>query len=67
MKLIDKALKLNLDKYSYFDCKGWGFYKQGMYKEALEFLEKGDSLKPIYNHDTFLHLEAAKNAFTNQK
>ena len=62
MKLIDRALNLNLDKYSYFDCKGWGFYKQGNYTQALECLEKADSLKPIYNHDTFLHLEAVKKA-----
>ena len=67
MKLIDKALKLNLDKYSYFDCKGWGFYKQGNFNQALEFLEKADSLKPIYNHDTFLHLEAAKKAVAGLK
>jgi TolB-like protein/tetratricopeptide (TPR) repeat protein len=67
MKLIDKALKLNLDKYHYFDCKGWGFYKQGKYKQALESLEKADSLKPIYNHDTFLHLEAAKKAVAGLK
>lgn len=67
MKLIDNSLKLNLDKYSYFDCKGWAYYRQGNFKLALECLEKADSLKPIYNHNTFLHLEAARKAVANLK
>ena len=62
-----KAFKLNLDMYYYVDCKGWGLYKQGKYKDALKLLEQSDSLKPIYDHNLFLHLEAVKNAIANQK
>jgi tetratricopeptide (TPR) repeat protein len=67
MDLIDKALKFKIDLYYYYDCKGWGYYKQGNYKKAFEYLEKADSLKPVYNHDTYLHLEAAKKAVTGLK
>jgi len=67
MKLIEEAYRLNLDMYYYVDCKGWGLYKQGNYKEALRFLEKSDSLKPVYDHALYLHLEAARKAVANQK
>ena len=67
LELVDKALVLNPDNYEYLHCKGWGLYKQGKYKEALEFLQKADSVKPIYDHELFLHLEAAKKAVAGQK
>ena len=49
------------------DTKGWGLYKQGKFKEALELFQKADSLKPIYDHEIYLHLEAAKKAVTSLK
>lgn len=64
LELIEKAWELNIGEYYYADCKGYGLLKLGKYKEALEFLERSDSLKPIYNHDLFLHLEAAKKGVT---
>ena len=67
IELVDKALVLSPDNYAYLDTKGWGFYKQGKYQEALGFLQKCDSLKPIYDHDLFLHLEAAKKAVAGEK
>jgi Tfp pilus assembly protein PilF/TolB-like protein len=67
MGMIDKALKLSTDDYSFLDTKGWGLYKQGKYKEALEILEKSDSLKPGYDHELYLHLEEAKKAVAGQK
>jgi tetratricopeptide (TPR) repeat protein len=67
LELIEKAWKLNIDEYYYDDCMGYGLLKLGKYKEALEFLKKSDSLKPVYNHDIFLHLEEARNAVANQK
>ena len=66
MKLIDTALELTPDEYTMVDTKGWGLYKQGKFKEALEFIQKADSLKPIYDHKLYLHLEAAKKAVANQ-
>jgi tetratricopeptide (TPR) repeat protein len=67
LKLIDNALELSPDSYSMLDTKGWGLYMQGKYQEALELLEKSWELKPIYSHELYLHLEAAKKAVANQK
>jgi tetratricopeptide (TPR) repeat protein len=67
MELIEKALNLSPNDYLILDTKGWGLYKQGKHKEALEFLQKSWDLKPIYNHEGYLHLEAAKKAVANQK
>ena len=70
MTLIDKVLKLSPDNYSYLHSKGWGLYKKGKYKEALEVLGKSWDLrreKAVYDHTAFLHLEEAKRAFANQK
>jgi tetratricopeptide (TPR) repeat protein len=67
MELIDKALNLSPDDYLMIDTKGWGFYKQGRYKEALEILERSWELKPVYEHEVYLHLEAAKKAVAGQK
>jgi tetratricopeptide (TPR) repeat protein len=60
LELVDKALELSPDDYNYLNTKGWGLYKQGKNKEALELLEKAWKLKPIYNHDIYLHLEEVK-------
>jgi tetratricopeptide (TPR) repeat protein len=67
MVTIDKALELSPYNYLYLDTKGWGLYKQGKYQEALAFLQKSWDLKPIYDHDVNLHLEAAKKAVAGQK
>jgi tetratricopeptide (TPR) repeat protein len=70
LELINKALVLSPDNYEYLDTKGWGLYKQGKFKEALEILQKSWDLrrqKAIYDHEAFLHLEAAKKAVASQK
>jgi tetratricopeptide (TPR) repeat protein len=67
MEFIDKALKLSPDNYLIIDTKGWGLYKQRRYKEALDLLEKAWKLKPVYDYEVYLHLEAAKKAVANQK
>jgi tetratricopeptide (TPR) repeat protein/TolB-like protein len=70
MALIDKALALSPDEYYMLDTKGWGLYKQGKYQEASEILQKSWNLrreKAIYNHEAYLHLEAAKKALASQK
>jgi tetratricopeptide (TPR) repeat protein len=67
LEIIDKVLELNPDDFNYLHTKGWGLYKQGKFKEALEFLQKADSLKPIYDHVLYLHLEAAKKAVASLK
>ena len=66
MELVDKALESDPGNYKFLDCKGWGLYKQGRYKEALGLLERSWELKPVYKHEIFLHLEAAKKAVADQ-
>jgi Tfp pilus assembly protein PilF len=70
LELIDKGLELSPDNYGMLDTKGWGLYKQGKYKEALDILQKSWDLrreKAVYDHEAYLHLEAAKKAVANQK
>ncbi|MEA1886316.1 MAG: hypothetical protein U9N72_03795 [Bacteroidota bacterium] len=62
LQLAEKQLEMYPDNYNYLHTKGWGLYKQGKYEESLEYLEKSWELKPIYNHEVFLHLEAAREA-----
>ena len=62
LELAEKALETEPDNYLFLDTKGWGLYKQGKYEEALENLERSWELKPIYDHDVYLHLEAARKA-----
>jgi tetratricopeptide (TPR) repeat protein len=65
MELVDKALKIRPEYYLYLDTKGWGFYKQKKYQEALDLLQKSWDLRmknAIYDHNAFLHIEAAKRA-----
>jgi tetratricopeptide (TPR) repeat protein len=67
MMLVDKALDLNPDEYIALECKGWGLYKQGNYKEALDLLEKSWNLRLRYRHSLYLHLEAAKKGVAESK
>ena len=69
MKLVNKALELTPEYFNYLHTKGWGLYKQGAYQEALDMLQKTWDLRKQYgeyNHEAFLHLEAAKKAVANQ-
>jgi tetratricopeptide (TPR) repeat protein len=70
LEVINKALELSPDDYSFIETKGWGFFKQGKYQEALDLLQKSWDLRrkdAIYNYDAYLHLEAAKKAVASQK
>jgi tetratricopeptide (TPR) repeat protein len=67
LELVDKALELSSDNYELLHAKGWGLYKQGRYQEALKILQKSWELKSIYDHELYLHLEAAKKAVASQK
>jgi len=70
IELVSKALELRPDNYNFLHTYGWGLYKQGKHKEALEILQKSWDLrreKAIYNHEAYLHLEAAKKAVASQK
>jgi tetratricopeptide (TPR) repeat protein len=70
LELVDKALELSPDNYSYLHAKGWGLYKQGKYLEALDILQRSWNLRrqnAVYNHEAFLNLEASKKAVAGQK
>ena len=70
LELIDTALKLKPDNYNFLHTKGWGLYKQGRYQEALDMLQRSWDLRmnnAVYDHEAFLHLEAAKKAVAGQK
>jgi tetratricopeptide (TPR) repeat protein len=67
IELIEKASGLGLDEFYYADCKGWGFFKQGKYKEALDLIQNSREARPVYDHKVYLHLEAAiKNKSSNK-
>ncbi len=70
LELVEKYLELRPENYLILDTKGWGLYKQGKYKEALEILQKSWDLRmknAVYDHTAFLHLEEAKKAVAGQK
>jgi len=70
MEIVDKILKMNPENYNYLHTKGWGLFKQGKSKEALAILQKSWDIRremAVYNHEAFLHLEAAKKAVASQK
>jgi tetratricopeptide (TPR) repeat protein len=70
IELVDKALIISPDNYEYLDTKGWGLYKQSKFNESIESLQRSWDLRrrnAIYNHEAFLHLEAAKKSVENQK
>jgi tetratricopeptide (TPR) repeat protein/TolB-like protein len=67
LELSNKAVKSDPNNYKFLDSEGWGLFKLGKNKEALKLLEKSDSLKPVYNYELSLHLEAVRKAIVNYK
>jgi tetratricopeptide (TPR) repeat protein len=62
-ELMDKAMKLapaNYEYYNYLDTKGWGLYKNGKYREALEILQKVLDEAPFKIFTIKSHLEEVK-------
>ena len=62
IQLTDKALEVNPDNPFFWDTKGWGLYKKGNIEQARKFLNKSDSLMPIYNHRIYLHKQEVEKA-----
>jgi tetratricopeptide (TPR) repeat protein len=65
LDLAEKALAANPDDYAFLHSKGWGLFQAGKYQEALDILQKSWELRmknAFYDHEAFLHLEAAKKA-----
>jgi tetratricopeptide (TPR) repeat protein len=70
LKLAERALALSPDDHTALHRKGWALFKMGRYKEAVEYMQKSWDLRmktTVYNHELYLHLEAAKKAVAGQK
>ncbi len=67
LDLINSPLEYSPDNFNFMHTKAWGLYKQGNYEEAQKFINKADSLKPIYFHEIFLHKQEIEKAIANQK
>ncbi len=68
-ELMDRAIVLAPDKiayYNYLEKKGWGLYKQGKHKEALEILQKCWDEAPFKFYSIKSHLEEVKKAAGSQ-
>jgi len=67
--LIEKALTLRPDNFRLLDSKGWGLYKKGKYREALDIIQRSWNLRlqnSRYNHASYLRLEKVKMAAARQ-
>jgi tetratricopeptide (TPR) repeat protein len=67
LNLITQALTISPDNGAYLDSLGWVYYKKGMFEQALESLEKANSLLKdpvIFDHlgDVYLALNRAEEA-----
>ncbi len=67
VSLVKRALEISPDNGAYWDSLGWIYYRKGMYVEALEFLQKANSLLEdavIYDHlgDVYLKLNEVEKA-----
>ena len=70
LQILDNLLKIYPDNYTYLGNKGYGLYKKGKYKEALELMQKSWVIrreKAVYDYDAFQRLEAAKKAVADLK
>jgi TolB-like protein/Tfp pilus assembly protein PilF len=70
LELMDRALKVHPDNYDFLLYKGWGLYKQGKYKEAVDILQRSWDLRlknAFYDDFTFRLLDEAKKATAGQK
>jgi TolB-like protein len=68
--LMDKAMELaknKLDYYDYLNLKGWGLYKQGKTREALEILQKCWDEAPFKLYSLRSHYEEMKMAVASLK
>lgn len=70
LELAESRLALVPEDFYVMHTKGYGLYKQGKYREALELLQESWDLRrerAVYDHQAFLNLEAARKAVAEQK
>jgi tetratricopeptide (TPR) repeat protein len=64
-ELMEHAMALasnNVDYYKYMDLKGWGLYKQGQVKKALEILQKVQDSIPFPMYMLTAHYQDVKKS-----
>ena len=66
LSIIDESLQLDPDNYNALHTKAWGLFKVGKSEEALKFINRSDSLKPIYNSNFQLHKQEIEKAVAIQ-
>jgi len=70
IELINQAFETNQTNTDLLvklhHLKGWGLYKQGKNREALEHLIKAWELRPFYDHENFLHIREVEQALASQ-
>jgi len=66
MELIQKALKIEPDNTNFLRRKGWGYYKQGKYEEAIELLRKVEEKEISYVTLTYQYIQEVEQALANQ-
>ena len=71
IRLVEKALEIEPDNTAFLDSLGWGLFKRGKYREALEKLktavESGANDPVVFDHlgDAYLKNEMYEEAITN--
>jgi tetratricopeptide (TPR) repeat protein len=66
---MNRAMELAPDKFDYNNflaTKGWSFYRQGNYQEALEILQRTWDSAPFPLYSLYSHLDEVKKAIAAQ-
>ncbi len=72
MKYIHIALDLSKESEVYSDHHqmlhglGWGYYKQGKYREALQVLKQAEEGSTLYNHTLHIRIQEVEQALAKQ-
>jgi TolB-like protein/Tfp pilus assembly protein PilF len=65
MELVQKGLTIQPDNSFLLWCKGLGYYKQGKYEEAIQFLIRAEEIIGLYS-ELCKDLHEAEQALANQ-
>ena len=67
LSIIDESLQLDPNNHNALHTKAWGLFKARKYEEALEYIIRTDSLKPIYNSVIVFHKQEIEKAVARQE
>lgn len=66
LELIIKGLEFYPDDPEFLLVKGWGFYKQGKYEEAMNLLKRSEEKSVKYNDELHQLIQEFEQALANQ-